>query len=270
MMTSIPRLDVAFKSKANSILMQARTQTVAKQVTYPLAESILAALLDTFRQGRIDASAGVQTPLHDAFIKTLSLPHVALRTLERIAAAGTAEREILTFGRPIKGRCRWVLWMPGGSAVVVPELAEQVAEPLLALVRLGLATWQDVASSCQAVLIATEEGRCLVSRGGTSERAAAKRHTFADCPAHVLTELRQRAQQITTQDFNCRIHGWEDNIEALIVDALRQSYVAGLKAAPISQVPADAPGRTRGFVAEKEHRRARPAASLPSSDAGKR
>jgi hypothetical protein len=269
-MTGSSRLDVAFTTKANSICRQARTQTAAKQVTYPLAASIFAALLDTFQQGRSDASAGVQTPSHNAFIRTLSLPHVALRTLERIAAAGTAEREILTFGRPMKGRCPWVLWMPGGSAIVVPELAEQVAEPMLALVRLGLATWQDVASSCQSVLIATEEGRRFVSRGGTTGRAATKRHTVADCPAHVLTELRQRAQQITTQDFKCRVHGWEDNIEALIVDALRQSYAAGLKAASISQVSAEAPGRKDGRLAEQELQRARPAASLSPSGAGKR
>jgi hypothetical protein len=269
-MTGSSRLDVAFTTKANSICRQARTQTAARQVTYPLAASIFAALLDAFRQGGIDASGGVQTPSHDAFIRTLSLPHVALRTLERIAAAGTAEREILTFARPIKGRCPWVLWMPGGSAVVVPELAEQVAEPLLALVRLNLVTWQDVASSCKAVLIPTEEGRCFVNRGGTSERGATKQHSSADCPPEVLTELRRRAQQIATQDFNHRVHGWEDNIEALIVDALRQSYSAGLKAAPISQVSAEAPGRTEGRIVEKDFQRARSAAVHRTSGARRR
>jgi hypothetical protein len=120
------------------------------------------------------------------------------------------------------------------------------------------------------VLIATEEGRCFVSQGGTAERAGSGEPTSADYPPRVLTELRRRAQQITTLDFNHRIHGWEDSIEALIVDALRRSYADGLEAAPIVQFAAEAPERKAGQLAAKEAQPARPASSLRPSGTSRR
>ena len=245
-MLTAMQLDSAFKLKARAFADAALPHTEAMQVNDPFAAGLLGMLFEAFRQGRTDAASGPEAQSHTTFLLAWSLPKAALRILERIAAAQNDAVDLLTFAKPVKGRCAWVLRGSDGSVSVVPELTAQPAEPILTLVRLGLAAWQDVGSPASAFLRTTDQGHLVARR----ERLVAPTD-LPPIPADTVRALRQLARKITTTSFRLR-HGDEmGRTEAHIAEALRHSYNEGFRSAPLAATGVP-PRLRRGVLAPPE------------------